>query len=99
MDAPAVLDKLAATGGPAGPIYNVADMMHDTHFQARGLFQDVNVNGKPLKIPAMVPHLSATPGSTDWPGPTVGSHNQEVYGGLLGCTDAELDSLRQEEVI
>jgi crotonobetainyl-CoA:carnitine CoA-transferase CaiB-like acyl-CoA transferase len=99
MEAPAVLDKLAAAGVPAGPIYSVADMMQDAHFQARGLFQDVNVDGKPLKIPAMVPHLSATPGSTDWPGPTVGAHNREVYGELLGYTDAELASLRQEGVI
>ena len=99
MEAPAVLDKLAAAGVPAGPIYSVADMMQDAHFQARGLFQEVSVDGKPLKIPAMVPHLSATPGTTDWPGPTVGAHNREVYGGLLGCTDAELTSLRQEGVI
>ena len=99
MDAPEVLDKLAAAEVPAGPIYSVADMMHDVHFQARGLFQDVSVDGRPLKIPAMVPHLSATPGSTDWPGPTIGAHNREVYGGLLGYTDAELASLRQEGVI
>jgi crotonobetainyl-CoA:carnitine CoA-transferase CaiB-like acyl-CoA transferase len=99
MEASAVLDKLAAAEVPAGPIYSVADMMHDAHFQARGLFQEVSVDGKPLKIPALVPHLSATPGRTDWPGPTVGAHNREVYSGLLGYSDAELASLRQEGVI
>jgi crotonobetainyl-CoA:carnitine CoA-transferase CaiB-like acyl-CoA transferase len=99
LEASAVLDELAAAGVPAGPIYSVADMMHDAHFQARGLFQEVSVDGKPLKIPALVPHLSATPGRTDWPGPSVGAHNREVYGGLLGYTDAELVRLRQEGVI
>jgi crotonobetainyl-CoA:carnitine CoA-transferase CaiB-like acyl-CoA transferase len=99
MDAADVLDKLADASVPAGPIYSVADMMQDPHFQARRLFQQVTVDGKPLRIPAMVPHLSSTPGRTDWPGPSVGAHNREVYRELLGFTDAELASLRQEGVI
>jgi crotonobetainyl-CoA:carnitine CoA-transferase CaiB-like acyl-CoA transferase len=99
MDAAEVLDKLAAASVPAGPIYNVADMLQDPHFQARGLFQEVTVNGKPLKIPALVPQLSATPGRTDWPGPAVGAHNREVYGRLLGFTDTDLAVLTQEGVI
>jgi crotonobetainyl-CoA:carnitine CoA-transferase CaiB-like acyl-CoA transferase len=74
-------------------------MLQDPHFQARGLFEEATVDGKPLKVPALVPHLSATPGRTDWPGPAVGAHNQAVYGGLLGLSDAELASLRQEGVI
>jgi crotonobetainyl-CoA:carnitine CoA-transferase CaiB-like acyl-CoA transferase len=74
-------------------------MLRDPHFQARGLFEDVEVDGTPLKLPAMVPKLSATPGGTDWPGPAVGAHNQEVFGGLLGLSAAELDALRHDGVI
>jgi crotonobetainyl-CoA:carnitine CoA-transferase CaiB-like acyl-CoA transferase len=99
LDAAAVLAALAAAAVPAGPIYSVADMLQDPHFQARGLFEEVTVDGKSLTIPAMMPHLSATPGRTDWPGPVVGAHNQAVYGGLLGLSDDELTSLRQEGVI
>ena len=99
MDAAAVLAALEAAAVPAGPIYSVADMLQDAHFQARGLFEEVSVDGKALKIPAMVPQLSATPGRTDWPGPAIGAHNQAVYGKLLGFSDAELASLRQEGVI
>jgi crotonobetainyl-CoA:carnitine CoA-transferase CaiB-like acyl-CoA transferase len=99
LDAAEVLQQLAAAAVPAGPIYSVADMMRDPHFQARGLFQTVEVDGKPLTVPALLPQLSDTPGRTDWPGPAVGAHNQEVYGGLLGLSDAELTALRDEGVI
>jgi crotonobetainyl-CoA:carnitine CoA-transferase CaiB-like acyl-CoA transferase len=99
LDAQQVLEQLAVAAVPAGPIYNVADMMQDAHFQARGLFETVEVDGKPLKIPALLPRLSATPGSTTWPGPAVGAHNQEILGGLLGLSAAELAILREEGVI
>lgn len=84
---------------PCGPIYSVADMLADEHYQARGMFEDVVVDGEPLKIPAMVPRLSDTPGRTDWPGPQVGSHNEEVLGGLLGLSAAQLDEMRDKGII
>jgi crotonobetainyl-CoA:carnitine CoA-transferase CaiB-like acyl-CoA transferase len=99
LDASAVLDTLAAAAVPAGPIYNVEDMMRDPQFQARGLFQNVQVNGKPLKVPAIVPMLSETPGATDWPGPEIGAHNQEILGSRLGLTPAEIDALRRRGII
>ena len=84
---------------PAGPIYNVVDMMRDPHFHARGLFQEVEIDGKPLKIPAIPPFLSETPGGTTWPGPAVGAHNREILGGMLGLSDATLIALQHEGVI
>jgi crotonobetainyl-CoA:carnitine CoA-transferase CaiB-like acyl-CoA transferase len=84
---------------PSGPIYSVVDMLADPHFNARGLFEEVQVNGQPLKIPAMMPFLSETPGRTDWPGPAVGAHNAEVLGGLLGYGGDQLDALSRDGVI
>ena len=84
---------------PSGPIYSVADMLADPHFNARGLFEEVKVNGETLKIPAMMPFLSETPGRTDWPGPTVGEHNAEVLGTLLGYGPDELKALSRDGVI
>jgi len=57
------------------------------------------VDGEPLKIPAILPRLETTPGRTDWPGGAVGSHNEEILGGLLGLSAAELEALRAEGVI
>ncbi len=99
LDASAVLDKLAAAAVPAGPIYNVEDMMRDPQFQARGLFENVDVNGRSLKVPAIVPMLSETPGATDWPGPEIGAHNAEILGSRLGLTPAEIDALRHRGII
>jgi crotonobetainyl-CoA:carnitine CoA-transferase CaiB-like acyl-CoA transferase len=99
LDAAEVLQRLDTAAVPAGPIYSVADMMRDPHFQARGLFEAVEVDGKLLHIPALMPRLSATPGGTDWPGPAVGSHNQEVLGGLLGLSPADLDALQREGIV
>ena len=79
---------------PSGPIYSVADMFADEHYQARGLFEEVESNGKPLKIPAIVPKLSDTPGRTRWPGPELGAHNQEILSEMLGMSDAEIEKLR-----
>lgn len=84
---------------PSGPIYNVADMMSDPHFNARGLFEEVDVNGSPLRIPAMIPKFSETPGRTDWAGAEVGAHNREVYCGLLGMEESELEALREQGVV
>lgn len=73
--------------------------MRDSHFKARGLFEQVEVNGKPLKIPAIVPRLAETPGGTDWPGPEVGAHNKEVLGGILGLSDDDIEDLRSRGIV
>ncbi|MEM6794427.1 MAG: CaiB/BaiF CoA-transferase family protein [Acidobacteriota bacterium] len=99
VSAPEALAALRAAAVPAGPIYSVVDMMSDPQYRARGLFEEHRVGGQPLKIPALVPRLSATPGRTEWTGPRLGAHNREILGGRLGLSDAELDALRAEGVI
>ncbi|MBT8058364.1 MAG: CoA transferase, partial [Gammaproteobacteria bacterium] len=99
LDAEQALALLEEARVPSGPIYSIADMMVDPHFIARGLFEEVEVNGRPLKIPAMVPKLSDTPGRTDWPGPEVGAHNREVYEDLLGLSPAEIQDLEAEKIL
>lgn len=98
-DAATVLATLEAAEVPCGPIYSVVDMLKDPHFNARGLFEQVDVNGSPLTIPAMLPLLSATPGRTDWPGPAIGQHNAEVLGSLLGLGSADLAALHHDGIL
>jgi crotonobetainyl-CoA:carnitine CoA-transferase CaiB-like acyl-CoA transferase len=99
LDSGAVLALLEEARVPSGPMYSVADMMSNEHFIARGLFEEVDVNGKPLKIPAMIPRLSETPGRTDWPGPEVGAFNEAVYGELLGLTPEDIDALSKKGIV
>jgi crotonobetainyl-CoA:carnitine CoA-transferase CaiB-like acyl-CoA transferase len=73
-----VIAQLEEADVPVGPIYNVADMMADEHFNARGLFEEVQTDQGPIKIPAILPKLSASPGATDWPGGAVGTHTAEI---------------------
>lgn len=94
-----VLQVMETQRVPAGPIYNVEDMINDEHFQARGMFEQVEINGKPLKIPAILPKLTRTQGQTQWPGPELGQHNDEVLKGLLGLSDDELQKLSNDQVI
>lgn len=99
LDASEVLDKLAEAAVPSGPIYSVADMMQDPHFVARGLFEQVDVQGRPLKIPAIVPVLDRTPGTTQWPGPEIGTHTDQILGERLGLASADIDALRRKGVV
>lgn len=94
-----VIAQLEAARVPVGPIYSVADMLADPHYQARGLFERVEIDGKPLKIPAIMPRLENTPGRTEWPGGSIGSHNEEILQGLLSLSDEDLAGLRAEGVI
>ena len=99
IDSITALSLLEESRVPSGPIYSAADMMVNEHFIARGLFEEVDVNGKPLKIPAMIPKLSETPGRTDWPGPEVGAFNDEVYSELLGLSPEEIAELKSSGVL
>lgn len=93
-----IIQRLEDAKVPVGPIYSVEDMMTDPHYNARGMFESVDVNGAPLKIPAMAPKLSETPGRTDWPGAEIGAHNQEILGGLLGLSPEQLKELEQQGI-
>jgi crotonobetainyl-CoA:carnitine CoA-transferase CaiB-like acyl-CoA transferase len=94
-----ILKTLEESRVPAGPIYNAEDMLADPHYNDRGLFEQVEINGEPLKIPGMIPKLSDTPGETEWPGPEVGSHNDEVLGELLGLDQEAQQKLRDDRVV
>ena len=98
LPSPEVLAKLEANRVPCGPIYSAADMMADPHFQARGLFQQVEINGAPLKIPAIMPRLGGTPGGTRWPGGDAGCDTESVARGELGLSEEEFQRLKAEGV-
>jgi formyl-CoA transferase len=86
----------------SGPINTVAEVVQDPQLRARGMIADhwderVERN---IKGPGVVPVLSESPGTIRTAGPArPGQHNDEVYRGLLGKTDAELDALKGHGVI
>ena len=94
-----VLTTMDEVSVPAGPILSVEDMMNDEHYIARGMFQEVEANGRTLHIPAMLPILTETPGSTEWPGPELSEHTDEVLTDLLGKDQGEINQLREDGVV
>jgi crotonobetainyl-CoA:carnitine CoA-transferase CaiB-like acyl-CoA transferase len=90
---------LQAADVPVGKIYSVRDMMSDPQFLARGMFEQHHfADGTPIKLPAITPKLSATPGATNWIGPALGQHTDEVLH-QLGYSESEIAALRRDGVL
>ncbi len=98
----AEIDRLLnAAGVVCGPVYSVADIFSDPHFQARQMLlgMDDPELGE-VTAPGIVPKLSETPGEARFTGPwELGAHNREVYCDLLGMPAAELAELVTAGVI
>ncbi len=85
---------LAAAEVPASRVYSVADMFADPQFIARGMIESARLpDGKEFRIPGIVPKLTETPGATEWLGPPLGAHTNEILG-ALGYDGADIARLR-----
>jgi len=84
---------------PASRIYSVADMFQDAQFAARAMIErHALADGTPLKVPAVVPKLSETPGETRWLGPALGEHTDDVLG-AIGVGREQIEQLRRDGAI
>jgi formyl-CoA transferase len=100
LDADRLLAALEEAGVPAGRIYRAADMLADPHYQARqAIVRLADPELGEVAMQNVAPRLSATPGRVAWPGPALGQHNREVYQGLLGLPDEEVERLADQAVI
>ncbi len=86
-----------------GPVRNIRDILAWPHMRERGMIETlehpalgalsgVHAQGFPIK-------LSESPGGYERPAPLIGQHNDEIFGGLLGMTESEIDGLRAKGVI
>ena len=74
-----ILAVLDAARVPAGRIYSVEDIARDPQYLARGMIAETTASdGGALKVPGIVPKLSATPGAIAHAAPTLGEHSGEV---------------------
>jgi crotonobetainyl-CoA:carnitine CoA-transferase CaiB-like acyl-CoA transferase len=93
------LAALQAADVPVSKIYSVRDMMQDPQFLARQMFeQHLFKDGTPVKLPAVTPKLSETPGGTRWIGPELGEHTDEVLASL-GYSAEQIAALREDGVL
>ena len=100
-DASEIDRVLNEAGVICGPIYTIEDIFQDPQYRARDmLLEQVDPEFGPYVGPGIVPKLTRTPGAVRWSATwDEGSHNDEVYGGLLGLSDDELAELREEGVL
>jgi len=101
MTAADLTEHLDKNGVVVGPIYTIADVAADPHFKARNMIRREKDDffGE-IAVPGIVPIFSETEGDIGWLGsPTPGSHNEEVYNGVLGISADELAELAKDGII
>jgi crotonobetainyl-CoA:carnitine CoA-transferase CaiB-like acyl-CoA transferase len=89
-----------AAGVPVAKVYDAAQILADPHFAARGDLVVVNdpVAG-PVRQQAPFPRLDGCPPVAPPPAPALGQHNREVWCGIVGLTDQELEAFMKAGVI
>jgi crotonobetainyl-CoA:carnitine CoA-transferase CaiB-like acyl-CoA transferase len=89
-----VIEHFERFEAAAGPIYSIEDIFEDPQFIARETIATVDhPRLGPIRMQNVVPRLSATPGSIRHCGPELGQHNDEILGGELGLSAADLAAL------
>jgi len=88
-------------GVPAGRIYRAPEMLNDPHYKAREAIIDTPTDEWPgLKMQNVFPKMSRTQGEVRWTGvTTLGAHNEEIYGELLGLSSEEMNALQEKSII
>ncbi len=95
-----VYKKLSEADVPVGPINSIEDIVKDPQFIARNMFEKVKLGeGEEMAMPRMVPKLERTPAKTNWPGPKLGEHNQEILLERLGYSEEEIENLIAKKVL
>jgi formyl-CoA transferase len=85
---------------PTGRIYRASDMLADAHFRAReAIVRVAHAQHGAFPMQNVVPRLSATPGRVRTVGPSLGEHNDEVWGDFAGVSSDERVRLRAAGVI
>ena len=88
--------QLQELGIPSGPVLRGPDLLSDPHYAERGTFVTVDhPQVGPRRYSGIAWKMSATPGEVRWPSPTLGQHNSQVYGQLLGMEQKELNALEE----
>ncbi|MEH7345111.1 CoA transferase [Bacillus sp. JJ1532] len=94
-----VMEQLNAGSIPAGPIYNIEDILADPHYQERDMFLTVpDERIGDIVMPGIVPKLSETPGEVNWAGPNCGAHTEEILSDL-GYTEEQIESWVEKGII
>lgn len=97
---PEVIQQTKDGGVPCAEIYSIKEIFEDPQFKARGNLMEVNDERVgALVLPAAVPRLSDNPPEFRHAGRALGADNREIFQGILGLSEEDLQQLQQSEVI
>jgi formyl-CoA transferase len=95
-----LLALLHENGIPAGLTYRARDMLTDPHYKAReAIIRMAHPDFGDFPMHNVFPKLSGTPGEVRTLGPSLGQHNPEIYGTLLGMSLEEITALQKAGTI
>jgi len=93
------LEIIRAHDLTAVPVQTIADVERDPHWTARGLLVDVPSGEHIVRMHAVVPRLSTTPGRIDHAGGALGQDTAQFLTTELGLSPATLADLRARGII
>jgi crotonobetainyl-CoA:carnitine CoA-transferase CaiB-like acyl-CoA transferase len=92
--------KAQAKRVPFAPVSTMGDLLSNEHLRARGFFVEI---AQPVagthKYPGAPLKYHRTPWEIRRPAPTLGQHNDEIFGGRLGLSAAAISELKNKGVI
>ncbi len=92
--------KAQAKRVPFAPVSTMGDLLTSEHLKARGFFVEI---AQPIagthKYPGAPLKYSRTPWEIRRPAPTLGQHNEEIFGKRLGLSSQRLAELKSDGVI
>jgi crotonobetainyl-CoA:carnitine CoA-transferase CaiB-like acyl-CoA transferase len=85
---------------PCAPVRTAPEVINDPHMHERGMLERINhPELGEIVVPTTPLRLHGTDKAPAGPSPTIGQHNEEIYGGWLGLSVAEIAELREHGVI
>jgi crotonobetainyl-CoA:carnitine CoA-transferase CaiB-like acyl-CoA transferase len=80
---------------PCAPVRTAPEVMNDPHMHERGMLERVDhPELGEIVVPSTPLRLHGIDRVATRPSPTIGQHNEEIYGGWLGLSAGEIDELR-----
>jgi len=100
FDKQPLFDLLIARHVPCAPVRDLAEVVNDPHMHARGALERIDhPELGAITVPRSALRFEGTALTELTPSSALGAENDSVYGGWLGLSAGELQTLRDEGVI
>lgn len=93
-------ERLQDAGVPCTPVNSVEDVVNDPHIDARNMIEEVeHPDGDRLELPGIPVNFSDLEADVRLAPPKLGEHTDEVLTEVLGYSESEIESLREDDVV